>query len=175
MRRITLSLPAMLTMMLLSQNGTVLGEEAVGRRPCEMLWANRTSDTRSPLVDFESLDGWTVACVDARATLQRSRQQQLWGDYVGSLVYRGTGKEPKVVIKPPKPIPIAGPFDCVNLWVYGNNWAWSPDPKTPPGANQRAAARQKRERGARDVGAGAMGRMVAHAPPPHARTVGPSG
>ncbi len=131
MRRITLSLPAMLTMMLLSQNGTVLGEEAVGRRPCEMLWANRTSDTRSPLVDFENLDGWTVACVDARATLQRSRQQQLWGDYVGSLVYRGTGKEPKVVIKPPKPIPIAGPFDCVNLWVYGNNWAWSPDPKTP--------------------------------------------
>jgi hypothetical protein len=112
--------------------GTVLGEESVGQRPYEMVWANRTSDTRPPLVDFENLDGWTVACVDAQASFQCSRQQQLWGQYVGALVYRGTGKEPKVVIRPPKPIPVATPFDCVNLWVYGNRWSWAPDPKTPP-------------------------------------------
>ena len=105
MFRTTFCLPVLLTMLLAQASCNALGEEAVGRRPYEMVWANRTSDTRPPLLDFENLDGWTVACADAQATLKRSRQQQLWGDYVGSLVYRGTGKEPKVVIKPPKPIP----------------------------------------------------------------------
>ena len=112
--------------------GTTLGAESVGQRPYEMVWANRTTDTRPALVDFENLDGWTVACVDAEASFQRSRQQQLWGQYVGALVYRGTGKRPTIAIKPPKPIPVSGPFNCVNLWVYGNNWFYGPDPKTPP-------------------------------------------
>lgn len=106
-------------------------EEPVGQRPYEMVWANRTDDVRPPLLDFENLEGWTVDCVDAKATLERSQQQQLWGQYVGSLVYHGIGKRPVVVLKPPKPIPIAGPFNCVNLWVCGNNWAWVPDPETP--------------------------------------------
>ena len=108
------------------------GEESVGARPYEMVWANRTADVRTPLVDFENLEGWTVASVDSEASWKRSRQQQLWGLYVGTLVYRGTGPKPVVSIKPPKPIPISGPFDCLNLWVFGNNWAWAPDPKTPP-------------------------------------------
>jgi hypothetical protein len=131
MKRITFALPALLAAMLFSESGAILGDEAVGRRPYEMVWAGRTTDTRPPLVDFENLDGWTVTCVDAQASFQRSRQQQLWGKYVGALVYRGTGKAPKVLIRPPKPIPVAAPFDCVNLWVYGNNWAWAPEPKTP--------------------------------------------
>ena len=110
---------------------TTRSEEPIGRRPYEMDWAKRTTDTRQPLVDFENLDGWTVERVDSEATWQRSRQQQIWGQYVGSLIYRGTGKKPAVVMKPPKPIPVVGPFNCVNLWVHGNNWAWVPDPKTP--------------------------------------------
>jgi len=106
-------------------------EESVGQRPYEMNWANRTADTRPPLVDFENLDGWTVERVDSEATWERSRRQQIWGQYVGALVYRGTGKKPAITLKPPKAIPLAAPFDCVNLWVHGNNWAWVPDPKTP--------------------------------------------
>ncbi len=106
-------------------------EEEVGERPYEMVWANRTEDDHPPLVDFENLDGWTVECVDAEATFTRSRQQQLWGPYVGKLVYRGAGKRPSVVVKPPQPIAVTGPFDCVNFWVYGNNWAWASDKTTP--------------------------------------------
>ncbi len=108
------------------------GAEPVGRRPYEMVWANRTADTRPPLVDFENLEGWTADCVDAKASFGRSREQQLWGQYVGALVYRGTGPNPKITLKPPKPIPVTGPVDCLNLWVYGNNWRFAPDPKTPP-------------------------------------------
>ncbi len=50
---------------------------------------------------------------------------------MGKLVYRGTGKRPLVVVKPPEPIAVTGPFDCINFWVYGNNWAWVVDKTTP--------------------------------------------
>lgn len=106
-------------------------DEPVGRRPYEMDWANRFEDTRPPLVDFEDLTGWTVQCQDAVASWHRSRREQLWGKYVGMLTYRGSGPRPVVVIRPPRPIPFPGPVECVNIWVYGNNWAWVPDPSTP--------------------------------------------
>ena len=106
-------------------------QEPVGKRPYEMVWADRTEDTRKPLVDFENLDGWTVKCEQSDARFTLSRRQQLWGRYVGKLAYRGDGRQPVVVIQPPKPIPVTGPLDCVNLWVYGNNWAWSVDKTTP--------------------------------------------
>ena len=107
-------------------------EETVGSRPYEMVWAARTSDDHPPLVDFENLDGWTAGGRHAAATLVRSRQQQLWGSYVGKLTYRGTGTAPLVTVQPPRPIAVSAPFDCVNFWVYGNNWAWAPDHSTPP-------------------------------------------
>ena len=105
--------------------------EPVGQRPYEMVWANRTEDTHPALVDFEDLKDWTVERHQAEADFTRSRQAQLWGQYVGTLVYRGTGNQPTVTLRPPKPVPVAGPFDCVNFWVFGNNWAWVPDATTP--------------------------------------------
>jgi hypothetical protein len=110
----------------------VRAEEPVGKRPYEMVWVNRNADVRPALVDFENLDGWTATTVGAEASFRRSQQQPLWGDYVGALTYRGAGKQPVVLVKPPEPIAIAKPFNCVNLWVYGNNWFYAPDPKTPP-------------------------------------------
>jgi len=106
--------------------------ETVGERPYEMVWANRTADTHRPLIDFESLDGWRVETTNAIAMLSLSREQQLWGSHVGKLVYRGTGTNPKVTLRPPKPIAVPAPFDCINFWVYGNNWAWVTDKSTPP-------------------------------------------
>ena len=112
---------------------TALGaEEIVGRRPYEMDWAGRTDDTRPPQVDFENLEGWTIEFQDAVADFKRSREQQLWGLHVGKLTYRGEGHRPTVVVRPPEPPAIPAERDCVNLWVYGNNWAFSPDRSTPP-------------------------------------------
>ena len=105
--------------------------DEVGQRPYEMDWANRVTDTRAPLIDFENLDDWTVSLNDAESEFSLSREQQLWGDHVGKLVYRGTGDRPVITIAPPQAVPVPGPFDCVNLWVYGNNWAWVPDRSTP--------------------------------------------
>jgi len=107
------------------------GEETLGRRPYEMVWAGRTEDTRPPLLDFEDLKGWTIECRDAEATWSHCREQQIWGRYVGKLVYRATDARPVVTLRPPEPIAVGEPFDCVNVWVYGNNWAWAPEPTTP--------------------------------------------
>lgn len=109
----------------------IFAQEKVGERPYEMVWANRTKDTHPPQVDFESLDGWKVETQDAVATFTRSREQQLWDMYVGKLVYRGTSRKATLTIRPPQPIPVPADADCVNFWVYGNNWAWMPDASTP--------------------------------------------
>lgn len=112
-------------------SGMARSDEPVGKRPYEMVWANRTEDAHPASIDFENLDGWKAECVDSVAELTRSRRQQLWGDYVGRLVYRGTGRKPSVTLKPPKPVPLPAAFDCINFWIYGNNWAWVPDRSTP--------------------------------------------
>ncbi|HEY5909052.1 MAG TPA: hypothetical protein VJA21_00455, partial [Verrucomicrobiae bacterium] len=62
---------------------------------------------------------------------ERTREQQIWGQHVGRLTYRGTGAEPEVRLVPPTPVAIARPFDAVSLWCYGNNWGWAPDASTP--------------------------------------------
>ena len=106
--------------------------ETVGKRPYEMDWAGRYEDDRPQLVDFEDLTGWTVETSNSEASFQRTREQQLFGDYVGKLIYRGTGAGPTVTIRPPQPVAIDGGFDAVTCWIYGNNWGYSRDPSTPP-------------------------------------------
>ena len=106
--------------------------EKVGVRPYELDWAGRLQDDRPPLVDFEDLDGWTVELSNSQATFERTREQQIWGKYVGKLTYRGlAGGGPEVTLRPPQPIAIDEPFDAVTLWAYGNNWGYAPNPATP--------------------------------------------
>ena len=111
------------------------GEEKVGERPYEMVWAGRDAEVREPLVDFENLDGWRVDTKNAVASFERSREEQMYGKYVGKLTYRkGDGTEaPVVAVRPPEPIPIpnGAEVDALSCWVVGNNWGWTIDPKTP--------------------------------------------
>jgi hypothetical protein len=65
--------------------GLSAAAESVGRRPYELDWAGRLADDGPPLVDFEEPAGWHVECEDALATFERTREQQLWGNYVGKL------------------------------------------------------------------------------------------
>ncbi|MDR2704395.1 MAG: hypothetical protein LBC02_01325, partial [Planctomycetaceae bacterium] len=110
-------------------------EEKIGQRPYEMVNAGRVQDDHPALFGFENLDGWTVETIESEATFEQSREQQLWDNNVGKLTYKSVPTEakklPTITIKPPKPIPITLPFDCVNIWVYGNNWAWESDISTP--------------------------------------------
>ena len=94
--------------------------QTVGKRPYELDWAKRVEDDHPPIVDFEDLTGWSVESDNAVASFERSDEQKIWGQYVGKLTYRGTGSQPKVDIRPPAPIPRAGPFDAVTCWIHGN-------------------------------------------------------
>ena len=106
-------------------------DEKPGARPYEMVWADR-KPIRKPLIDFDNLDGWTVEGIDGgRGRLHPSVEQRIWDSKTAKLIYRGTGEKSTVIIRPPSPVAIDRAFDCVNLWVYGNNWHWRPDPKTP--------------------------------------------
>lgn len=108
--------------------------EKIGVRPYEMDWAGRTEEVGPVLVDFENLDGWTVSTENAVATFERSREEQMYGKYVGKLTYRadGTANAPVVEIRAPEPLPISpGDFDAFSVWIVGNNWGWTVDPKTP--------------------------------------------
>lgn len=121
----------LLLALLLAASTAFAQEEAVGTRPYEMVWADRTQDHHRPLVGFEGdLSGWTAEGDNTIATFEASREQLLWGDQVAKLTYRATGNSPQVRILPPEPIAIEGPFDAVTLWVYGNNW-FGRDPTTP--------------------------------------------
>jgi hypothetical protein len=110
---------------------TPLPDEVVGERPYEMVWAGRDKDDHPALIDFEDLTGWAVECTNAEASFRLSREQQLFGSYVGKLTYRAAGTNPTIRILPPAPIKIDRPFDACTMWVYGNNWAYSTDPTTP--------------------------------------------
>ena len=105
--------------------------QQVGQQPYEFTWTQRQEDPRA-LVDFEDLQGWTLQLFGgASGELRRSREQQMWGQYVCKFVYSGAGADSRLVARPPKPVPIPGAFDSVDLWAYGNRWNWVKDDTTP--------------------------------------------
>ncbi|HVN78473.1 MAG TPA: hypothetical protein VMW38_05700 [Terriglobia bacterium] len=106
--------------------------QQVGQQPYEMTWVQRQEDLRT-LVDFEDLQGWTLELGEgAKGELRRSREQQMWGQYVAKITYSGSKDQSRVVARPPRPVPVPGRFDCMEMWGYGNRWSWVEDPTTPP-------------------------------------------
>ena len=108
--------------------------EPAGERPYEMVWADRV-EPAAPTIRFDRLTGWKVAVENgARATVQLSRAQNLWGRPVARLRYCGEGKpeaKPRILLVPPTAIDLPAGADSVDLWVYGNRWDWENPPGTP--------------------------------------------
>ena len=106
--------------------------QQVGQQPYELTWAQRQQSPHT-VVDFQDLKGWNLELYDgAQGELRRSREQQVWGQYSAKIVYFGTRAESRVIARPPVPAPIPGAFDSIELWGYGNRWAWVTDATTPP-------------------------------------------
>jgi len=105
-----------------------------GNRPYEFVEAGRTADVRPALVDFETPCEWSVSCTDSDATFIRAQDEQLFGDWTGRLIYRGTGPKPIVHMRPPAPVPLPeNGFDTMTLWVRGTRFGRGAnrDPETP--------------------------------------------
>lgn len=99
----------------------------VGARPYELNWAGRHEPAHPQLVDFEELEGWRTHCFNgAKATLMRSQQELIYGEYTARVEYLGETAASRFVIEPPEPIAIPVDFTAVNLWVRGNTWSFMP-------------------------------------------------
>jgi hypothetical protein len=106
-------------------------DEAPGARPYEMVWADR-KPPHTPLVNFDSFEGWQVECSEgAVADLIGSQKQRVWDSPVARLVYRSTSNKSTLVLRPPAPMLIPDIASATTIWVYGNNWSWAPEPGTP--------------------------------------------
>ena len=104
--------------------------QTVGKRPYEMDWAGRTEDDHPALVDFERDEAWTVEAENGECVVERSREQQMFGDYVLKATYKGVRGGASFNIRPPQPLPVPADFDAITLWVYGNRFAIRQDGKT---------------------------------------------
>ena len=105
--------------------------QPVGQQPYEMTWVQRSENTQT-LVDFEDLEGWKLELYNgAEGEFRRTREQQMWGQYVGKFLYSGTRPGARVIARPPKPVPIPYTFDSVELWGYGNRWGRRRDDPAP--------------------------------------------
>ncbi|MBR4518930.1 MAG: hypothetical protein IKO65_08020 [Victivallales bacterium] len=110
----------------------VLLAETVGVRPYEMDWAGRTTDTYPDKVleDFES-EGWTGECSGGDIVVERSRERQLFGDYVLKATYKNTADGSQIYyLRPPEPLKAPDEFDTVTLWGHGNQEALYKDRRT---------------------------------------------
>jgi hypothetical protein len=67
----------------------------------------------------------------AAGEFRRSRKQQMWGLFTGEFRYSTAGATGTVIARPPKPVSIPGPFDCVEMWGYGDRWSYNKDASTP--------------------------------------------
>jgi len=104
----------------------------VGQQPYEMTWVQREQHPGT-LVDFEDLEGWQLELYNGAAgEFRRSREQQMWGQYVGKFLFSGTGPQSRMIARPPKPIPVPERFDSIEMWGYGNRWGRGRTDRTPP-------------------------------------------
>jgi hypothetical protein len=92
------------------------------KRPYELEWAERYQEKQKPLIDFEDLSQWKSKNHNSITSFISTQKKMLWGKYVGRLEYKCTGASPVITLTPPAPINIKYPFDCVSMWVYGNNF-----------------------------------------------------
>ncbi len=104
---------------------------AAGSRPYEMEWANRTTPDHPALTGFENVEGWTVETRNAAASLEPADERFVWGRRAAKCIYSGSADGGVITVRPPSPIPITRPFDCINFWIYGDNIPWGRDRGKP--------------------------------------------
>jgi hypothetical protein len=61
----------------------------------------------------------------------RSEEEPLFEKYAAKLTYRSADGSGWVALRPKTPIPLPARFNALQMWVFGNNWDWVPDPTTP--------------------------------------------
>jgi len=91
-----------------------------GPRPYEVEWSGRQEAPRAQ-VAFDHLTGWEATVTKgAEATLEASMDHLLWRPQLAKLEYAGDARSATVFIRPPDPVPLAGPFAAASMWLYAD-------------------------------------------------------
>ncbi len=116
---------AVLTILVSWQTVNAQENRYQGQRPYELDWAGRYEDDHTPLIDFEKAELWTIETDEGNASISRSTQEIIWGDYTYKITYKADAIDESFVIRPPKPVKISDTFTAINMWVLGNYWIWN--------------------------------------------------
>lgn len=99
-------------------------------RPVQRGFVGRKRDA-GQTITFSDVSGWNVVQYgQSQASFVRSQEEPLFGEPVGKLTYKSSGRLGYIRLEPPKPITLSK-FNGMLMWVYGNNWDWVPDAGTP--------------------------------------------
>lgn len=104
-----------------------VGAADIDGRPLESVWAHRTTNPQDALVDFETEGGvnggWTCESHGAEATLARTTEKRMFGDWSLGLRARGLEEGNWLRIRPARPIPLTNAYDRVSVWIRGEKCA----------------------------------------------------
>jgi hypothetical protein len=103
-----------------------------GLRPYELDWAGRYEDDHIPLIDFEKAEKWRVDATDGSASISRSNEEIIWGDYCYKLSYNANSTDADFMIYPPEAVKIPETFTAINMWVFGNYRIWNDSKRERP-------------------------------------------
>lgn len=89
--------------------------------------------TRPATLNFDDIGGWTVGLYgEAEGEMVRTREAQIWSEYVAKVSCNLPGRGSRVELRPPEPIALPEDFDCVNLWVRTGEWYVYAKPPVAP-------------------------------------------
>jgi len=87
--------------------------------PYEVVWSGRNEQPPAQ-VACGDLQGWTaLVSGEAQVSVQASAEKLIWRPRTARVSYSGSGSTATILLRPPRPIMLAEPFDAANLWVYG--------------------------------------------------------
>ena len=81
---------------------------------------NEYSFFKDTLINFNDIKDWTAELHNCDGTFCVSMDQPIRGVPNAKIEVTLTGKKPKIVLKPPRPIRINRDFDTVDMWFYGH-------------------------------------------------------
>jgi hypothetical protein len=85
-------------------------------RPYEFIWSDRHITT-DQLMDFEQLLGWIVETpTGVTASLNRSDDQQLFGQYTSRITYTAPSNT-WLILRPPYPLRVTDPVASATAWI----------------------------------------------------------
>ncbi|MCD7935248.1 MAG: hypothetical protein LUG98_00140 [Tannerellaceae bacterium] len=99
-------------------------QTAIGEPPYEM--KGRTEEF-PPFLTFNDCSEWTIRSTHAEAALYRTRQERVWGEYSGRIVYTTHADDAGFDLLLKEPRLLAG-WNCIEVWTWGDHWCWEENP-----------------------------------------------